>query len=80
MKKKFGYIVYHNNRGNVAPFKVTIPVTIEYDWAPSAAKAMRALLAQMKDIEIVEPQVTIKSRMKSSDIPALEALSDAIVS
>ena len=49
-------------------------------WAPSAAKAMRALLAQMKDIEIVEPQVTIKSRMKSSDIPALEALSDAIVS
>ena len=32
MKEKFGYIVYHNNMGNVAPFKVTIPVTIEYDW------------------------------------------------
>ena len=32
MKEKFGYIIYHNNMGNVAPFKVTIPVRIEYDW------------------------------------------------
>ena len=48
-------------------------------WAPSAGKAMNALLAQMKDIEIVEPLVTIKSRMKESDIPALEALAQAML-
>lgn len=32
MKEKFGYIIYHNNMGNVAPFKVSIPVRIKYDW------------------------------------------------
>ena len=48
-------------------------------WAPSAGKAMRAMLEGMKEIEIIEPQVTIRSRMKESDLPALEALAEAII-
>lgn len=48
-------------------------------WAPSAARVMKEMLAGMKNIEISGPQVTIRSRMKSSDIPALEALADAIL-
>lgn len=48
-------------------------------WAPSAGRAMKSLLAEMKDVEIVEPMVTIRSRMKRSDIEQLEALADAIL-
>lgn len=48
-------------------------------WAPSAAKTMRALLAQMKDIEIVEPTVTLRSRMKEADQPQMEQLAEAML-
>lgn len=49
-------------------------------WAPSAAKTMRAMLEGMKQVEIVEPVVTLRGRMKDSDIPQLEALAEAILS
>ena len=48
-------------------------------WAPAAARTMRAALERMKDITIVEPSVTIKGALKTSDISALEALADAIL-
>lgn len=48
-------------------------------WAPCAGRVMRSMLEQMKQIEIVEPMVTIRSRMKQSDMPALEALADAML-
>jgi len=40
---------------------------------------MKGMLETMKDIEIVEPMVTIRSAMKQGDIPALEALADAML-
>ena len=43
-------------------------------WAPSAGKVMKEMIGQMKDCEILEPMVTIRSRMKDSDLPQLEAL------
>lgn len=49
-------------------------------WAPSAGRTIKAALETMKGIEIVEPIVTIKSTMKESDLPAIEALADAFVS
>ena len=49
-------------------------------WAPSAGRTMRAMLEPLKDVEVVEPVVTIRSRMKAADLPALEALADAILS
>ncbi|MBQ8867286.1 MAG: FprA family A-type flavoprotein [Bacteroidaceae bacterium] len=48
-------------------------------WAPTAAKVMTAMLEQMKGIEIVGPTVTIRSRMKQADLPAMEALADAML-
>ena len=49
-------------------------------WAPCAGRIMKGMLETMKEIEIVEPMVTIRSTMKQGDIPALEALADAILS
>lgn len=48
-------------------------------WAPTAGRIMRGMLEQMKDIEIVEPMVTIHSRMKRSDLPALENMADVLM-
>lgn len=48
-------------------------------WAPSAAKCMRALLGQMKDIHVVEPCVTLRGTLKASDMPALEALAGSMM-
>ncbi|MBQ2728559.1 MAG: FprA family A-type flavoprotein [Alistipes sp.] len=48
-------------------------------WAPSAGRVMRAMFSEMKELEIVEPMVTIRSRMKQTDLPALEALADALL-
>lgn len=48
-------------------------------WAPSAARVMSEMICEMKDVELIEPVVTIRSRMKESDIPALQALAEAIV-
>ena len=48
-------------------------------WAPCAGRIMKGMLETMKEIEIVEPMVTIRSAMKQGDIPALEALADAIL-
>lgn len=48
-------------------------------WAPSAGRVMREQLSAMKEIELVEPLVTLRSRMKDSDLVALEALADAIL-
>ena len=48
-------------------------------WAPCAGRVMKGMLESMKEIEIVEPMVTIRSTMKQGDIPALEALADAIL-
>ena len=48
-------------------------------WAPTAGKVMKELFGAMKEVEIVGETVTLRSRMKDSDLPALEALADAIL-
>ena len=48
-------------------------------WAPSAARVMKEMVSTMKNVELVGPVVTIRSRMKSTDLPALEALADAVL-
>ena len=48
-------------------------------WAPCAGRVMKGMLETMKEIEIVEPMVTIRSAMKQGDIPALEALANAML-
>ena len=57
----------------------TIGILENGTWAPSAGKAMRAIIEQMKNVIIVEPTVTIRSSLKEADIPALEVLADGIL-
>lgn len=49
-------------------------------WAPQAAKVMRGMLEGLKDVEIVEPVVSLRSSMKEENVAQLEVLADAIVS
>lgn len=43
-------------------------------WAPSAGKCMKATLSEMKNIEIVEPMVTIKSTMKEENVEQMREM------
>ena len=47
-------------------------------WAPSAGRCMKSILGEMKDIEIVEPMVTIKSKVKEENMPELKELVKAL--
>ena len=48
-------------------------------WAPSAGRAMRNIIDRFKDVEVIEDMVTIVSRMKPADMPALDRLADEIL-
>ena len=48
-------------------------------WGPTAAKTMKGIIENWKNVEILDPVVTIKTTMKESDIPNIEALADAVV-
>lgn len=43
-------------------------------WSPSAGRTMKAILTDMKEIEIVEPMITIRSKMKDADIEEMKKL------
>ena len=47
-------------------------------WAPSAGKTMKSILQEMKDIDIIEPIITIESTMKEKNKKELEELSKNI--
>lgn len=47
-------------------------------WAPTAAKTMRGMLESMKDIEIIEPTVTIKSSMNEESEKMLRELAKTV--
>ena len=40
---------------------------------------MKEKFSAMKNITVLEPMVTIKSALKDSDIPALEALAEKVL-
>jgi len=48
-------------------------------WAPNAAKAMRAKMEACKDIEFVEPAVTIKSALADDSRAAIKELAAVLV-
>jgi flavorubredoxin len=48
-------------------------------WAPSAGRAMRNIIDRFKDVAVIEDMVTITSKMKPSDIPALERLAEIVL-
>ncbi|MBR6140743.1 MAG: FprA family A-type flavoprotein [Bacteroidaceae bacterium] len=48
-------------------------------WAPSAGRVMKEMIEAMKDCQIVEPMVTIRSRMKPADEEQLTLLAEAML-
>ena len=48
-------------------------------WAPSAGRVMREMIEAMKDCQIVEPMVTIRSRMKPADEAQLALLAESLL-
>ncbi len=47
-------------------------------WAPCAARIMKDMVSGLRDMELIEPVVTLKSVMKKEDRAALEALANEI--
>jgi flavorubredoxin len=47
-------------------------------WAPQSGKKMRELLGQMKDMRVLESEISIRSAMTAADEEALDALADLI--
>ena len=56
----------------------TVALIENGSWAPSANKTMADILSQMKDITILEQQVTIRGAVKKSDEEALAFLADEL--
>lgn len=47
-------------------------------WAPMAGKKMREILERMKNVEVLEPVVTVKSTLKAENDEAMDALQKAL--
>lgn len=48
-------------------------------WAPSAGRCMKEIIGKMKDIEIIEPMVTIKGTLNEDTKEKLKELADVIL-
>ena len=48
-------------------------------WAPSAGKVMKSILQEMKNINIVDPMITINSRLKDNNIEEMKKLADKLM-
>ncbi|MBQ6174015.1 MAG: FprA family A-type flavoprotein [Clostridia bacterium] len=59
--------------------KRTVGLVENGSWAPMAAKVMRELLSTQKELTVLEPAVTVRGALKTADLPALEALADALL-
>lgn len=47
-------------------------------WAPCAGRLMKEMLGQMKNMEVVEPMVTLRSRIHKADFDKLDELAQAM--
>lgn len=56
----------------------TVGIIENGTWAPTAAKTMKGILDTMKNINVVQPIVTIKSTLKESDVAGLNELAEAL--
>ena len=59
--------------------KRTLALMENGSWGPSAVKTMKGVLAQMKEITVIEPAVTLRGALKDSDLPAMEELVQALL-
>ncbi|MCF0178951.1 MAG: FprA family A-type flavoprotein, partial [Bacteroidales bacterium] len=57
----------------------TVAIIENGSWAPMAGKLMRAKLEELKDVKVLDEQVTILSTIKADTIEQIEKLAEAIV-
>src|SRR5699024_2315992 len=57
----------------------TIGIIDNGTWAVTAGKQMRDMLAQMKNMNVLEPTVSVKSSLKEETMIQLEGLKQAII-
>ena len=57
----------------------TIGIIENGSWAPSAGKSMKAIVSEMKQINLIEPIVTINSTMKEENISELKNLVESMM-
>ena len=58
----------------------TVAIMENGTWAPVAGRQMREIFAGMKNIELLEEGVTIRSAVKEAQEESLEALAEKIAS
>lgn len=76
------YPIMHNLLHDMQQLNVqnrTIGIIDNGTWAITAGKQMRDMLAQMKNITILEPTVSVKSSLKEETMLKLEELKQAII-
>lgn len=59
--------------------KRTVAIIENGSWAPQAGKVMKEMLSAMKDVNVLEPIVTIKSAPDASTTAALETLAETLL-
>lgn len=59
--------------------KRTVAIVENGSWAPSAAKAMKAVVESMKNITLCETVVTIKSTLKEDSYAKMQLLADELL-
>ncbi len=59
--------------------KRTVAIMENGSWAPTAARVMKAQLEGMKNIDIIEPVITIKSTMKPDNVEQMKELAKVLV-
>ncbi|MGN0800473.1 MAG: flavin reductase [Christensenellales bacterium] len=57
----------------------TVALIENGSWAATSGKLMREILAKLKNITVLENTVSLKSSLKEGQLPALDALADAII-
>ena len=57
----------------------TVGIIENGSWAPSAGKCMKGTLEEMKNINIIEPIITIKSTMSEENISQMEKMADILL-
>jgi len=59
--------------------KRTVGIVENGSWAPMAGKVIKGMLESMKEIEILDPLVTVKSALKDADLTAMQELAGALI-
>lgn len=56
----------------------TVGIIENGSWAPTSGKLMKEILGKMKNMEVLDESLLIKSTMKEEDAPKMQALADSI--